>query len=38
MVLGIVAACWATLMHFGLDGYVNSTKAIMETKMFIEEQ
>ncbi|XP_050429258.1 sphingosine-1-phosphate lyase isoform X1 [Adelges cooleyi] len=35
---GIIAACWATLMHFGLDGYVASTKAIIKTKTYIEEE
>lgn len=37
-ILGIIAACWATLMYFGMDGYINSTRAIMETKIFIQEQ
>jgi len=35
---GIIAACWATLMYFGMNGYISSTKAIMETKIIIEEQ
>lgn len=37
-ILGIIAACWATLMYFGMNGYIDSTKAIMEIKIFIEEQ
>jgi len=36
--LGIIAACWATLMYFGMNGYISSTKAIVETKIIIEEQ
>ncbi|VVC28150.1 Pyridoxal phosphate-dependent transferase, subdomain 2,Pyridoxal phosphate-dependent transferase [Cinara cedri] len=35
---GIIAACWATLMYFGMNGYITSTKEIMGTKIFIEEQ
>ncbi|KAL4091802.1 hypothetical protein QTP88_026433 [Uroleucon formosanum] len=35
---GIIAACWATLMYFGMNGYITSTKEVMNTKIFIEEQ
>ncbi|XP_050534627.1 sphingosine-1-phosphate lyase isoform X3 [Daktulosphaira vitifoliae] len=35
---GIIAACWATLMHFGLEGYISSTKEIIKTKMFVENE
>ena len=27
----IIAACWATLVYFGEDGYVDSTKKIIST-------
>lgn len=33
---GIIAATWATLMNFGLEGYVESTKRIIDTSRFIE--
>ena len=33
---GIIAACWATLLHFGLDGYTESTKRIIDTTKVIE--
>ena len=33
---GVIAATWATLLHFGLDGYVESTKAIVDTAKYIE--
>ncbi|XP_044159022.1 sphingosine-1-phosphate lyase 1 [Bufo gargarizans] len=32
---GIVAACWATMMHMGEDGYVEATKNIISTAQFI---
>lgn len=35
---GIIAACWATLMHFGLDGYVDTTKKIVNTAKYIETE
>ncbi|XP_049837080.1 sphingosine-1-phosphate lyase isoform X3 [Schistocerca gregaria] len=34
---GIIAACWATMMYFGLDGYVEATKKIVSTTKKIEE-
>ncbi|XP_042712819.2 sphingosine-1-phosphate lyase 1 isoform X2 [Chrysemys picta bellii] len=33
---GIIAACWATLMYMGEDGYVEATKKIISTARFIE--
>ncbi|XP_018019009.1 sphingosine-1-phosphate lyase [Hyalella azteca] len=33
---GIIAACWAALVHHGRQGYVQSTKAIIDTAKFIE--
>lgn len=35
---GIIAATWATLMNFGLDGYVEATKRIIDTARYIESQ
>lgn len=35
---GIIAACWATLMYFGLNRYVESTKDIIETTKYIEKK
>ncbi|XP_056386721.1 sphingosine-1-phosphate lyase 1 [Hyla sarda] len=32
---GIVAACWATMMHMGEDGYVQATKNIISTARLI---
>ncbi|XP_038267036.1 sphingosine-1-phosphate lyase 1 [Dermochelys coriacea] len=33
---GIIAACWATMMYMGEDGYVEATKKIISTTRFIE--
>lgn len=33
---GIIAATWATMMNFGLEGYVEATKRIIDTSRFIE--
>uniref|UniRef100_A0A182T279 sphinganine-1-phosphate aldolase n=1 Tax=Anopheles maculatus TaxID=74869 RepID=A0A182T279_9DIPT len=35
---GIIAATWATMMNFGLDGYVEATKRIIDTTRHIEQQ
>lgn len=35
---GLIAACWATLMSFGLDGYTETTAAIVRTTRHIEQQ
>ena len=32
---GLIAATWAALMNFGLDGYVEMTKGIFSTLDFI---
>lgn len=34
---GIIAACWATLLSFGLEGYVEATKNIVDTTKYIEQ-
>ncbi|EHH19110.1 hypothetical protein EGK_19755 [Macaca mulatta] len=33
---GISAACWAALMHFGENGYVEATKQIIKTARFLK--
>lgn len=35
---GIIAACWAAIMHFGYDGYVSVTKKIIDTTRYIEAE
>ncbi|XP_063983868.1 sphingosine-1-phosphate lyase [Diachasmimorpha longicaudata] len=35
---GIIAACWASLMSFGYNGYLESTKKIIETTRYIENE
>lgn len=33
---GLIATCWATMMSFGEDGYIESTKRIIDTARYIE--
>lgn len=33
---GIIAACWATMMNFGEEGYLEATKRILDTSRLIE--
>nr|XP_056706485.1 sphingosine-1-phosphate lyase 1 [Euleptes europaea] len=35
---GIIAACWAAMMHLGEDGYVEATRKIISTARFIESE
>ncbi|XP_054838336.1 sphingosine-1-phosphate lyase 1 [Eublepharis macularius] len=35
---GIIAACWATMMYMGEDGYVEATRKIISTTRFIESE
>ncbi|XP_015439311.1 PREDICTED: sphingosine-1-phosphate lyase [Dufourea novaeangliae] len=35
---GIIASCWATMMYFGYDGYLDATKKIIETTKYIERK
>ncbi|KAF2988032.1 hypothetical protein EK904_011257, partial [Melospiza melodia maxima] len=35
---GIIAACWATLLHIGESGYVEATKRIIKTARFLESE
>ncbi|XP_063047447.1 sphingosine-1-phosphate lyase 1 [Engraulis encrasicolus] len=35
---GIIAACWATMMHMGLNGYVETTKKVIQTARNIQEE
>uniref|UniRef100_A0A8C2X949 sphinganine-1-phosphate aldolase n=1 Tax=Cyclopterus lumpus TaxID=8103 RepID=A0A8C2X949_CYCLU len=34
---GIIAACWATMMHMGEDGYIDATKKIVSTARKIQK-
>ncbi|KAL9919581.1 sphingosine-1-phosphate lyase isoform 1-T4 [Glossina fuscipes fuscipes] len=33
---GIIAACWATMMSYGHNGYLEATKRILDTARYIE--
>jgi len=33
---GSIAACWATMLSFGMDGYVKATRDIIHTAKYIE--
>uniref|UniRef100_A0A3B3S335 sphinganine-1-phosphate aldolase n=1 Tax=Paramormyrops kingsleyae TaxID=1676925 RepID=A0A3B3S335_9TELE len=35
---GIIAACWATMMYMGEDGYVDATRKVIEIARFIEAE
>ncbi|KAH0560657.1 sphingosine-1-phosphate lyase [Cotesia glomerata] len=35
---GIIAACWASMMHFGYDGYSESTRKIIQTTKYLESK
>uniref|UniRef100_A0A8D8GUW0 sphinganine-1-phosphate aldolase n=1 Tax=Culex pipiens TaxID=7175 RepID=A0A8D8GUW0_CULPI len=35
---GIIAATWATMMNFGLEGYVERTRRIIDTARYIETE
>ncbi|KAI4813251.1 hypothetical protein KUCAC02_024589 [Chaenocephalus aceratus] len=35
---GIIAACWATMMHIGEDGYIDATKKIISTARKIKTE
>ncbi len=34
----IIAMTWATMMHFGLNGYTLATKEVIDTKEFIHRE
>lgn len=34
----LIAGCWASMLHFGFDGYVKATKKIIETTRYIENK
>ncbi|PVD39469.1 hypothetical protein C0Q70_02100 [Pomacea canaliculata] len=34
----IIAACWATMLYFGEQGYINSTRAIVSTTKYITDE
>merc|ERR1712179_662270 len=35
---GIIAACWASLVYHGREGYVDSTRKIIQTTRYIAEK
>uniref|UniRef100_A0A1A9UGZ6 sphinganine-1-phosphate aldolase n=1 Tax=Glossina austeni TaxID=7395 RepID=A0A1A9UGZ6_GLOAU len=35
---GIIAACWATMMSYGHNGYLEATKRILDTARYIEQE
>lgn len=35
---GIIAACWATMMHMGENGYVDATRKIISTAQKIKSE
>uniref|UniRef100_A0A8D9BBI9 sphinganine-1-phosphate aldolase n=1 Tax=Cacopsylla melanoneura TaxID=428564 RepID=A0A8D9BBI9_9HEMI len=35
---GIIATCWAAMMYFGFEGYVNTTRSIVQTTRYIESE
>lgn len=35
---GNIAVCWATLLHFGREGYVLATRNIIHTTKYIEKR
>lgn len=35
---GNIAVCWATLLHFGREGYVTATRNIVHTTKYIEKR
>ncbi|XP_053976803.1 sphingosine-1-phosphate lyase [Hylaeus volcanicus] len=35
---GIIASCWAALMYFGYNGYVEATQKIINTTRYIEQK
>uniref|UniRef100_A0A1L8EHT5 sphinganine-1-phosphate aldolase n=2 Tax=Haematobia irritans TaxID=7368 RepID=A0A1L8EHT5_HAEIR len=34
---GVIAACWATMMNFGFNGYLEATKRILDTSRYVEQ-
>lgn len=34
---GAIAACWATMIYLGYEGYLESTKKILKTAHYIED-
>ncbi|CAG2168102.1 unnamed protein product [Oppiella nova] len=33
-----IALCWATLLHFGVEGYVSATKQIIKTQRYLKAE
>ena len=34
---GLIAACWASMMYYGRNGYVEATRKLMQTLRYIEQ-
>ena len=34
----VIAACWAALLYYGRQGYVDSTRRIIQTARYIERE
>lgn len=34
---GVIAACWATMIYIGYDGYLEATRKVLKTAHYIEE-
>ncbi|KAF6031275.1 SGPL1 [Bugula neritina] len=34
----IIAACWATMVHYGETGYINTTRKIIDTARYIKQE
>jgi sphinganine-1-phosphate aldolase len=35
---GVIASCWATMLSFGYEGYVEATKKVVGTARYIEQE
>lgn len=35
--LAVIATCWATMLYFGRDGYIEATKKIVAASKYIED-
>lgn len=37
MTIGLIAACWASMLYYGESGYVEATKKIVQVHRYIEK-
>lgn len=33
-----IATCWATLLHYGVDGYVDATRKILKVQRYLKAE